>query len=183
METGFVIPGTEDKIKFRNIEEYLIFFKNVIVRNSGSKYEYEIAKLYCEFVLASADPLRIPLLLPEYRYEGQQTKHKYRLDFTIIEPIALSKYGFELSPWSTHGYLSNIAGLKQKEINELALDNFEKEMKKHKDFFRKHGVFGLIYTDSDLKNLDSIFEDMKAYLAPKAVGTQLRYHIFDEFFD
>lgn len=182
LETGLLIPDRNEKITFKSIDEYLIFFRNVIVRNSGSSHERKIADLYSDFVLNSSDPLKIPLLIPEYRYGGLAKKHIYRLDFTIIESKELNKIGFELSPWSSHGYLAKIKGLTQKEINEMALSNFEYEMKKHKDYFRKHGIFLFIYTDSDLKNIEGIFADMANYLIPKNFGTQLKFHILEDFF-
>ncbi len=183
METGFVIPGKDDKMTFKDIPDYLNFFVNVIVRNSGSKYEYEIAGLYRDYVLSHSRPENIPLLIPEFRYEGIEVVHKYRLDFTIIEPNELNKIGFELSPWSTHGLLTGIKKMTQKEVNKKASINFDKEMKKHKDYFKKHGIFTLIYTDEDLKDTEKIFLDMKGYLEPKSVGKQLRLHILDEFFN
>lgn len=180
LETGLVIPGKKEKINFVSPQGYLDFFLNVIVRNSGSKYEYEIASIYREFVLSTPEPNRVPLLIPEFRYEGVSAAHKYRLDFTIVDPFELTKIGFELSPWSTHGYLSKVKGLTQIEINKMAKDNFEREMKKHKNFFRKHGIFVLIYTDSDLANIPKIFDDMIRYLEPKSRGTQLRFHIIQD---
>ena len=75
----------------------------------------EIAKKYCELVLSSKQPYEIPLLIPELRYGGLQTQHRYRLDFTIINPYTLQKQGFEFSPWSTHGYLSRTKEKNQKE--------------------------------------------------------------------
>lgn len=182
LKTGFVIPGIDDKIQFRTIKEYLNFFKNVIVRNSGSKYEKEIANQYSAYVLNHDNPESIPLLIPEFRYDGLVKDHKYRLDFTIIEPIDLNKIGFELSPWSSHGYLKKLKRLTQRKINEMAQDNFEKEMKKHKDFFRKHGIFSMIYTDDDLSDIEGIFSDMKRYLTQKTSGRQLKLHILDDFF-
>lgn len=182
LETGFVIPGKNDRMTFKDIPEYLNFFVNVIVRHSGSKYEMEIAELYREYVLNHSRPENIPLLIPEFRYEGIDVVHKYRLDFTIIEPNDLNKIAFELSPWSTHGQLTGVKSLTQKEINEKASANFEKEMKKQKDYFKKHGIFSLIYTDEDLKNTKNIFEDMKKYLEPRTSSTQLKIHIFDDFF-
>jgi hypothetical protein len=182
LETGLVIPGKNKIMKFKDIAEYLNFFENVIVRNSGSKYEMEIAEFYTEYVLNHKNPESIPLLIPEFRYEGIDVIHKYRLDFTIIEPKELNKIAFELSPWSSHGYLSKTKSLTQKDINSMAQDNFEKEMKKHKDFFRKHGIFSLIYTDSDLKDTKAIFEDIKRYLEPKSIGKQLKLHILSDFF-
>ncbi|HLO44071.1 MAG TPA: hypothetical protein VK175_07055 [Leadbetterella sp.] len=182
LETGFVIPNKNDKMTFRDIPDYLNFFVNVIVRNSGSKYEMEIAELYRDYVLNHTRPEHIPLLIPEFRYEGIDVMHKYRLDFTIIEPIDFNKIGFELSPWSTHGLLTGVKKMTQTEINEKAKGNFEKEMSKHKNYFKKHGIFSLIYTDEDLKDTNSIFNDMKKYLEPKFIPQQLKLHIFDDFF-
>lgn len=182
LETGFIIPGKDNKMTFKDIPEYLNFFVNVIVRNSGSKYEYEIAEYYREYVLSHPKPENIPLLIPEFRYEGLEVMHKYRLDFTIIEPSELNKIGFELSPWSTHGKLKGTKNMTQKEINETASLNFNKEMKKHKDYFRKHGIFTLIYTDADLKNTKKIFNDMERYLEVQSVAKQLKLHILDDFF-
>ncbi|MEZ5056339.1 MAG: hypothetical protein R2879_04805 [Saprospiraceae bacterium] len=181
LETGLVIPDKEEKIEFSTVDDYLNFFKNVLVRNSGSTHEYAIAELYCEFVKEQDDPENIPILIPEFRYEGKEKKHKYRLDFTIIDS-EFNKIGFELSPWSTHGYLSKTKSLTQKEINEIAQNNFEKEMKKHKDFFREHGVFSLIYTDEDLKDYNKVFEDMKKFLVPKEKDDKIKFEILNEFF-
>ena len=181
LETGLVIPNQDERISFKTPKEYLNFFVNVIVRNSGSKYEYKLAKKYKKYVLATPRPSCVPLLIPEFRYEGFTLKHRYRLDFTIIDPYELTKIGFELSPWSSHGYLSKTKKLSQKEINRIARDNFEKEMKKHKSFFRKHGIFMIIYTDNDLVNLTDIFLEMKKYLEPKNHSKQLRFQILQEF--
>ena len=183
LETGLLIPEKNKRIPFESIEAYLDFFKYVIVRNSGSQYEMEIAEKYSDYVINSDHPLEVPLLIPEFRYDGLLRDHKYRLDFTIIDSIDLNKVAFELSPWSSHGYLKRTKGLTQKAINEMASDNFEKEMRKHKDYFKKHGVFVLIYTDSDLKDIDGIFEDMKRNLKVEGLGNQLMFHIFDDFFE
>ena len=180
LETGLVIPGDTEVMSFDSEKSYLDFFVNVLVRNSGSKYEYMLAKMYRDYVLSAPDPRKIPLLIPEYRYKGADRAHKYRLDFTIIDPHELTKIGFELSPWSSHGYLSKTKELSQGEINEMAKDNFEKEMKKHKSFFRKHGIFVLIYTDNDLKEPLNIFSDMEKYLEAKTRPLQLRFQLIHE---
>jgi hypothetical protein len=183
MKNGLVYPNTEKVFKFTDIEQYLLFFQNTLVRNSGSKYEYEIAGHYCDFVRASDDPELIPLLIPEFRYAGLASKHIYRLDFMIINPYTLNKVGFELSPWSTHGYLSKIGSLNQRQINDLAADNFSKEMKKHRAYFKKFNVFCLIYTDDDLQDTAKIFnEEMLPYLQPEKPQTQLAFEMMDEFF-
>ena len=115
LETGLVVPHSPQRIEFFTIEQYLVFFQNTMVRQTRSPYEMEIAKKYCELVLSSKQPYEIPLLIPELRYGGLQTQHRYRLDFTIINPYTLQKQGFEFSPWSTHGYLSRTKEKNQKE--------------------------------------------------------------------
>lgn len=180
LKTGLVIPGRDRKITFTDVEAYLNFFENVLVRAGGSLHEKGIAELYCEFVRNAAEPLSVPLLIPEFRYEGRAANHKYRLDFTIITTPDLGKYGFELSPWSTHGYLAKTKNLNQGQINQMAQDNFEREMRKHKEFFLRHGIFVLIYTDTDLKDLPGVFEDMKLRLEPQTQATQLRFDLIQD---
>jgi hypothetical protein len=183
MHTGLVIPGKEKIFKFTDIDQYLLFFQDTLVRNSGSQYEYEIAGHYCEYVRSSPTPELVPLLIPEFRYDGLKTKHVYRLDFMIINPYTLNKIGFELSPWSTHGYLSKVKALTQKEINKMAADNFAKEIRKHRSYFKKHGVACLIYVDDDLKNTKKLFaEEMQPNLQTEKPASQLSFIIMDEFF-
>jgi len=183
MKTGLVIPFENEKIEFTNINQYLSFLKNTIVRASGSVHEKEIAQRYCEYVRSAENPEKVPLLIPEFRYNGIESLHKYRLDFTIIDPYTLAKFGFEISPWSSHGKITGTKSKKQKQINDEARTNFEKEMKKHKDYYRKHNVFILIYTDSDLENYDLIFEDMRKYLNPAKSVIQLKLHAINDLIE
>jgi hypothetical protein len=182
LESGLVVQGDADRITFKDVEQYLAFFKNTLVRASGSPYEKAIASAYVGFVRSAKDPEKVPLLIPEFRYEGVDAKHRYRLDFCIFDPFTMQKVGYELSPWSTHGYLSKLKGLTQAEINEMAKDNFEKEMTKHRSFFKKHGIYALIYTDTQLKDMPGIFEEMKQYLEPVDKVVQLDFHLLDKFF-
>tara|TARA_E500000318_G_scaffold107534_1_gene116977 strand:- start:1874 stop:2947 length:1074 start_codon:yes stop_codon:yes gene_type:complete len=182
LETGFVIPNVNKKMLFDDVDKYLDFFENVLVRHSKSKYQIELAERYSNYVRSAPDPLKVPLLIPEIRYEGRAVKHKYRLDFTVIDPLTLQKVGFELSPWSTHGNLTGTKGKTQVQINSEASENFNKEMSKHKKYYKKHGIFTLIYTDSDLKDVDNIFADIEECLNPKNVNTQLNFHILSGFF-
>ncbi|HEV2898611.1 MAG TPA: hypothetical protein VGX71_12400 [Pseudaminobacter sp.] len=182
LESGLVVDGDPDKIEFPDVDSYLTFFKNVLVRASASPHEKEIAKRYVAYAKSSPDPERVPLLIPEYRYEGRLPKHRYRLDFTIIDPYTMDKIGYELSPWSTHGYLSKLKGLTQQKINEMAKDNFEKEMEKHRSFFKKHDIYALIYTDKQLSAIDTVFDDMKKYLHPVDKVVQLDFDLMESFF-
>jgi len=182
LESGLVVHGDPDKIVFPDVEAYLTFFKNVLVRASASPHEKKIAQLYVDFVRASADPEKVPLLIPEFRFEGREAKHKYRLDFTIIDPFTMDKVGYELSPWSTHGYLAKLKGLTQVKINEMAKDNFEKEMEKHRSFFEKHDIFALIYTDKQLAKIEDVFKNMSRYLTPNDKVKQLDFDLMESFF-
>jgi hypothetical protein len=62
-------------------------------------------------------------------------------------------------------------------INEIAKDNFKKEMRQHKDFFQKYGIFVVMYTDSDLADMRWVFVDLRRYLERKEIPQQLRFHI------
>lgn len=180
LQTGLVIPYEKDKINFNNVDQYLSFFKNTLVRNSGSPHEKEIAQRYCDFVKNTAAPGDVPLLIPELRYGGISRKHEYRLDFTIINPFNMSKVGFELSPWSTHGTLTGTKDKTQKVINEEAKSNFEKEMRKLKSYFRKFGITVIVYTDNDLENHDDIFKEIAKYLSPSQSPKQLEFQAIED---
>ena len=81
-----------------------------------------------------------------------------------------------------HGSLTGTKGKTQKQINQEAQANFEKEMMKHKDFFRKHGVYALIDTDSDLAHHDALFADIMTYLEPRKPAKQLSFQLLEQFF-
>lgn len=181
LKSGLVVSGEEDTMTFATVEDYLKFFKNVLVRSTASPHQKKIAALYCEYVRNSSNPEDVPLLIPEFRYGGKAAKHEYRLDFCVFDADTMDKIGFELSPWSTHGLLTGIAGKTQKQVNAEALANFEREMKKHKNFFRRHDVFVMIYTDTDLANIDEVFEDMMKYLEPKSTIKQLEFSLLAEY--
>ena len=151
-------------------------------QHSGSGYEYEIAEHYADYVSRSNNPLDVPLMIPEFRYRGREKKHLYRLDFLIINPYTLDKVGFELSPWSTHGYLRKTKRMTQKEINEIAKDNFEQEMRKHRSFFRRYNVYKLIYTDENLDDCKTLFEEeIVQHLEPEKPITQLSFQVMEEY--
>lgn len=181
LETGFVIPDEDDRITFKDVDSYLSFFRNTLVRNSGSVHELGIAKRYCEFVKSSSLPEDVPLLIPELRYAGKDAKHEHRLDFTVIDPHSLFKVGFELSPWSTHGLITGTKSKTQKEINEEARANFEREMRKLKAYFRRRGIPVIVYTDKDLQDYDQIFADIAEYLTPSRIPKQLVFHAMEDF--
>lgn len=180
LETGLCIPDENDKYEFSKAEDYLDFFK-AQVRLTKSKYQIEIANKYINFVMASKKPLDVPLLIPELRYDGSGRKHVYRLDFMVINPFTMEKIGFEISPWSTHGKLSG----KHKtliELNKEALSNFEREMKKIRDYYKKYSVPIFHFSDTDLVDLDNVWNEIKDYLEPGSPPKQLEMSLFAEYF-
>ncbi|MNE26127.1 hypothetical protein D3C80_1194790 [compost metagenome] len=93
----------------------------------------------------------------------------------------MDKVGFELSPWSTHGKLSG----KNKtliELNKEAQQNFENEIQKMKAYYKKFNIYTIIYSDSDLQDVNKIFQDMMKYLSPAEPPTQLSLNLIDEYF-
>jgi len=44
METGLVIPNKNKTFTFSDVDQFLLFFSDTLVRNSGSQYEYELAE-------------------------------------------------------------------------------------------------------------------------------------------
>lgn len=181
LTTGLVVQGDPTPITFSSVDDYLNFFTKVLVRPSGSKYEREIAALYCDYVKAHKKPEDVPLLIPELRYRGKDKKHKYRLDFCVINPVTLEKVGFEMSPWSTHGHIAGTAKKTQKEINAEALKNFEKEARKIREYFQKHRISTLIYTDERLADTGKIFDEISVFLEGSNEVTQLEFSLIEEF--
>jgi len=179
LKSGLVVPGKDKQFNFANIEEYLKFFEDVLVRNAGSRHQDAVAQRYVRFVRESTAPLSVPLLIPELRYLGREKKHKYRLDFCVIDPYSLIKIGFELSPWSTHGQLRGTNKKTVTAVNDEARQNFEYEIKKCESYFEDYGIHVSVFTDDDLKNPDGVFRKIEKYLRPERRATQLRLHSRD----
>jgi hypothetical protein len=181
LETGLAVPGKDQIMDFPKVDHYLKFFENVLVRGTASSHQKKIAAMYSDFVRASDRPLDIPLLIPEFRYNGRAAKHEHRLDFCVIDPHTLDKVGFELSPWSSHGKLT-IKGKTAAAINDEAKANAEKDARKVRKYFRKHGVFVLTYTDADLAKPDALFADIRNHLEVTEPTKQLSFGLIDDYF-
>ena len=100
-------------------------------------------------------------------------KHKYRLDFCVIDPVTMQKTGFELSPGSTHGELTWKKAKDTEADQRRGERHFDKEVKKHKLYYK---------TDIDLADPDNVFAEIEDCLNPKAVNTQLNFHLLSSFF-
>ena len=94
----------------------------------------------------------------------------------------MSKTGFELSPWSSHGKLHG-KNKKIKELNTDAKANYEREMDKHKKYWRKYGIVYVIYTDHDLEDMNSIWLEMKKFLTTSPPDEQLEFDFLQQLYD
>lgn len=178
METGFRYMGEDKQRTFTKLDDYLQFFRD-LVRRTKSQYQLYIADRYIDYVSHHATPLSIPMLIPELRYDPFKNKHEHRLDFFIINPWSMEKSGFEFSPWSSHGQLKG-ATKKLSEHNKEAKETFEKEMRKHKKYWRKYGVSYIVYTDEDLADMDAIWSEMRSHLEDNEKAEQLELALLSE---
>lgn len=178
LNVGLCPLKSSSKVEFSTLKDYLQFFERT-VRMTKSHFQLEIAKKYIEYVEKSDSPGSIPLLIPELRYDPHKIKHEYRLDFLIINPWTMSKIGFEFSPWSTHGQLTG-KGKLLKDHNEEAKANFEREMRKHKSYWRKYGIIYVVYTDEDLSDMETIWKEIKKNLELPKKNEQLDLMLIDE---
>ncbi len=169
LNTGIVVPGNPNPFIFYNLDTFISFYAQIFMRLSQSQYEQAIMERYLLFVKTSASPLDIPLLIPEFRFYKDESEHRYRLDFTILNPYTRQKIGFELSPQSTHMAISGMKseGKTQKQLNEELRLKWEKEMSKRNEYFATYGISIITFTDSMLQNIDNCFGTIVSYLVKR----------------
>lgn len=151
LSTGLLIPDSNQKIEFTNKEELCAYYVKFIDDYCNSVYESKIARKYVQYLNENNECSEIPFLIPQFRYGGLESKHRYRLDFLIIDPKTQKKYGFEISPYSTHS---------GKEL-------YEKDNEKRLAFFNDYGITCNSFTNSQLNNIDDAFAELKVYLKLK----------------
>lgn len=165
MSVGIIVPDNPSPYLFSDLNCFISFYEQIIMRLSHSLYEQDIMTRYLKYVSDSEKPMEIPLLIPEFRFCKDHNEHKYRLDFTILNPYTRQKIGFELSPQSTHMAVTGIrSGKTQKQFNEELRDKWEKEMSKRNEYFSEYGISIITFTDAMLQNIDSCFERISYYL-------------------
>ena len=163
MVGGFVNGETGKLYRIKSEDDLLNFYENIIYSSSSSKYEKAIYTRYIDYLKNSSNILGEPFLIPELRYGGLETNHKYRLDFAIFNPYTFEFIGFELSPASTHMAISG-AGKTQTEINKELAEKWNKECAKRNEYFAQFGITTITFSDNDLQHIDDCFEIMKMYL-------------------
>jgi len=160
LKSGLVYPFENKTEHFYSVDEYLDFFKIFVnSQSSVSMYENKIAAKYCEFVKQKdfdAQKL-IPLLIPQFRYGGTEKKHKYRIDFMIVNPFTQKKYAIEISPYSTHN----------------KKQQFIRDSEKINSFVAKYDMTFLEFTDNHLKSINSLFDCISIYLQPEKLSKVL----------
>lgn len=120
---------------FRNIEEFYNL-ENL----TETPDEYEFLKCYLNYIDNFDDKSKIPLLIPQFRFDKEKKNHKYRLDFLIMNynTYPAKKIGIELSRTQTH-------------INEA-------DRQKRNSFFEKYGITILEFTELELSNIKELFK-------------------------
>lgn len=160
LRSGLVYPYKDKQILFSSVINYLNFFVDFIKsQSSNSIYENQIAEMYHQYVLQHDfnTQIQIPLLIPQFRYGGLDKNHKYRVDFMIINPFTQKKYGIEISPYSTH-----------KEKNQYIRD-----AEKMNCFVSKYDMCFLEFTDKNLADIESVFNEISKYLCPNKLDKVL----------
>ena len=136
-------------IPISDYKEFYIRTKNI----SNSNYEKAFIDCYIRYVEEQKYKEEVPLLIPEFRYDGISEKHSYRLDFLILNFYTNKRIGIEISPSSTH--------INAKDYKT----QWERENDKRNDFLSRYGISLITFTDSELKDIDSCFDKVIPYLS------------------
>lgn len=171
LKTGIVAPNSSEPFRFHSIDEFITFYKQILMRISNSKYEQELMQYYFDYILSQENANKVPLLIPEFRFYKEEKDHKYRLDFTVLNAYTREAVGFEISPQSTHMSVSGIKrdGKTQTEINSEIGEKWEKEMDKRNEYFSQYGISVITFTDKHLQDIEACFEVIKGYLEERGI--------------
>lgn len=168
LETGIIVSDNAKAMQFESTKNFIDFYRNILKRSSVSQYEHGIADRYIDYISNSENIMDEPFLIPELRYEGLAKKHRYRLDFTVLNPHTMEKVGFELSPSSTHCAIKKMKDKTQKEANAELAVQWTKEMKKRNDYFETFGITTVTFPDESLSDLDACFEKISEVLSRRS---------------
>ena len=163
LATGIIDPDSNELVEFDSLRSLAQFYRSVLRRRSASDYEKEISRRYVEYLQNSDDVESEPFLIPELRYAGREGKHRFRLDFTILNSHTMSYVGFEISPASTHNAVAKIGTRTQKDVNAELARTWGREMTKRNRYFQEFGISTVTFTDSDLTDLDECFVQIEAH--------------------
>lgn len=162
---GLIDNDSSKTLNIKNLEQFESIYLSILKKLSSSNYEKEIYDRYVDYLRNSEDIESEPFLIPEVRYLGLEHRHKYRLDFTVLNPHTYQYTGFEISPSSSHMSVSGYKE-KQKEVNKELSERWHKEMTKRNDYFENFEITTVTFTEQMLEDFDScwnvIEEKLKA---------------------
>lgn len=164
LSTGIVQQSSPQRKVFSDLQEFVEFYKNELMSQSLSKYEKAIMERYVDFLEKHENVEEVPLLIPEFRYDGVKREHKYRFDFIILNSHTKHLIGFEISPQYTHMRIEKIQSKTVRQANKELEEKWEKEMQKRNDYFERYGITTITFADNELKNIDGCFNTVKKYL-------------------
>uniref|UniRef100_UPI0040577061 topoisomerase II n=1 Tax=Candidatus Electrothrix sp. TaxID=2170559 RepID=UPI0040577061 len=183
LASGLVVPEKEEPMRFQNVDSFLDFYETVLARTSKSNFEKIFSTKYLEFVRKADSPQDIPLLIPELRYAGKNTNHRYRLDFCVLNPYTMKMMGFEVSPASSHISVQGIrSGKTQKKMNEELAAKWAKEAEKRNLYFRDFGIYVITFADPDLEDTDTCFTSIQSALVERP-ESQISLHGAEQALD
>jgi len=167
-QEGLIDNDSEKPFVISTLEQFESVYLSIFKRLSTSKYEKLICEKYVEYLKASNNIEDEPFLIPEVRYAGIKERHKYRLDFTILNPHTQQYIGFEISPSSSH---MSIKGYKekQKDVNEELSEKWNNEMSKRNEYFERFGITTITFTEKMLEDFDKCWKQMKNILSSRSV--------------
>jgi hypothetical protein len=166
-KVGLIDNALSKTFNIKNLEQFESTYLSVLKKLSNSNYEKEIYDRYVEYLHNSKDLESEPFLIPEVRYLGLEHKHKYRLDFTVLNPHTYQYTGFEISPSSSH---MNVSGYreKQKDVNKELSEKWYQEMKKRNDYFESFEITIITFTEQMLEDFDSCWNIIKERLEARS---------------
>lgn len=171
---GLVDHNSDSTFKIKNLVEFESTYISILKQLSNSQYEKEIYDRYIKYLKESDNYLDEPFLIPELRYNGLEKKHKFRIDFTVLNAHTMDYIGFEISPASSHMSVSKLK-VKQKVVNEELSVKWGKEMEKRNDYFQDFGITIITFTDESLKDMNNCWSQIENVLKKRAdVETNVR---------
>lgn len=138
------------QIRINSLGDVRQFYNNF--RNSGSRFEGPFIDCYLDYVESSPDWTKVPILLPEVRWNKKSVHHKYRADYLILNYYTGKRLAIELSPNSTHL------------IGENVKEEWMRENDKRNSYLFGFNVPTVTFTDEYLDNIQQCFDMVKEVL-------------------
>ena len=187
MTTGIYDCTNNKIIKFETYKDLINFFIT-LSKDAHYKYELPIFNLYIKYLENKYNHCindknidftnnSEPILIPELRFDGEQSNHKYRMDFTILNSNINRYYSFEISPTSSHMYTSTPYESHESK-NELK-GKWNKEMSKRNEYLYDFDICTITFTDTHLKDIQNCFNKILEYINKSNNNLENKYNYKD----